>query len=145
LSKFKYKYEGIKNVKEAFEKKAQKELSVIDLTIKRKEDEIERLLAEKKEHKSKITSTKKMKVSDLKFADNFQKVIEAKIKEKESEIVELKNKRLLKLKELEQKSKEAKVFNKLKEKHYNDFKITENRNEMKEIDGVATRKHSMKS
>ncbi|NOX17050.1 MAG: hypothetical protein GXO87_02060 [Chlorobi bacterium] len=145
MSKFKYKYEGIKNVKEAFEKKAQKELSVIDLTIKRKEDEIERLLAEKKEHKSKITSTKKMKVSDLKFADNFQKVIEAKIKEKESEIVELKNKRLLKLKELEQKSKEAKVFNKLKEKHYNDFKITENRNEMKEIDGVATRKHSMKS
>jgi len=145
LSKFKYKYEGIKNVKEAFEKKAQKELSVIDLMIKRKEEEIEQLLEEKKEHKSKMTSTKKIKVSDLKFSENFQKVIEAKIKEKESEIVELKNKRLLKLRDLEQKSKEAKVFNKLKEKHFHDYRVTENRNEMKEIDDVATRKHSTKS
>jgi flagellar FliJ protein len=145
LSKFKYKYEGIKNVKEAFEKKAQKELSVIDLTIKRKQEEIEQLLTEKKKRKSKITSVKKVKVSDLKFSDNFIKVIDAQIKEKESEIVELKNKRLVKLRELEQKSKEAKVFNKLKEKHFHDYKVTENRNEMKEIDDVATRKHSTKS
>ena len=39
--------------------------------IKRKEEEIEQLLEEKKEHKSKMTSTKKIKVSDLKFSENF--------------------------------------------------------------------------
>ena len=51
----------------------------------------------------------------------------------------------MKLIELAQKSKESRIFEKLKEKHRVDFRKEEKKKELKEIDDVAAKKFMTKS
>jgi len=145
MSKFKYKFEGIQKVKVAFKKKAQKELSLIDIEISKRKDEIKLSIINKKKQKTDVLSKKNLKASELIFADRYEKVIDSRIEKLEYEISYLNKKRNLKLIELAQKSKESRIFEKLKEKHRVDFRKEEKKKELKEIDDVAAKKFMTKS
>lgn len=145
MSKFKYKFAGIQKVKIAFEKKAQKELTLIDIEIKSRKEKIKELIQEKKMQKTSVLNKKSLKASELIFADKYEKVIENQIEKLKDEITLLNKKRNLKINELAQKSKETRIFEKLKEKHIVNFQKEEMRNELKEIDDIASKKFMTKS
>ena len=140
MAKFKYKFESIKRIKETIEKKTQKELSVIDLEIDKVKERIVKLLEDKKNRREERLAKKTLKVSELKFYENFDKSIDEKIELEKIELQSLLIDREEKKNELLEKSKETKMFDKLKEKHYLDFMKEQNKQEQIEIDDIATKK-----
>ncbi len=140
MAKFNYKFETIKKVKQIVEKKAQKELSIIELEIEKRKKQINALITEKNETLTIYKSKRSLKVSEIQFVNNFEKVIEEQIAAIEQDIKNLEIVRKKKTEELTQKSKETKMFEKLEEKHLHEYTLEENKLEQKEIDDIATKK-----
>ncbi len=65
MAKFVYKYESVKKVKENLEKKAQKELALIDLRIETVEREILAVEEERKQLMASGPQNKKIKISEV--------------------------------------------------------------------------------
>lgn len=142
MPKFKYKFESIKRIKKIIEKKVQKELLEIIVAIRQKEEEIQELDNIKQNAKNELSSKQILTVQELRFQNNYDKFIEEKKDKIKKEIAALEKSRILKMKELTEKSKEHKIFELLKEKHLEDFIIEESRKEQKAIDEVANLRYS---
>lgn len=140
MAKFKYKFETIKKIKETMEKKTQKELSLIELEITKTNEAIKNLLVSKKLHKAKLTTNGTVKVNMLHCLQNYELLIDKKIETLQKHITELNKSKEKKIAELAQRTKEAKMFEKLKEKHYLDFLNEQKKNEQIEIDEIAAKK-----
>jgi flagellar export protein FliJ len=136
MAKFNYKFAGIQKIKESIEKKAQKELSIIDLAIDKKQKQIIELQNEAELHRNE-SRKKNIKVSELKFHQGFQHQIKLKIEAINKELQTLNVERNHKLEELVIKSKEHKVFDKLEEKHKESFYFDQNKVESINIDEIA--------
>lgn len=141
MAKFNYKFESVKHVKKALEKKVQKEVTLLEMQIKTKEEEIVENVKEKAGYKEKMMAKKSMKVSELRFLADFEKVIDDKTETLKSEILVLEKERVIKHEELIQKSKETKMFEKLEEKHKLEHRKIESKIEQIEIDDIATKKY----
>ncbi|HPN36888.1 MAG TPA: flagellar FliJ family protein [Melioribacteraceae bacterium] len=140
MAKFNYKFDTIKKVKQIVEKKVQKEVSVIELEIEKRKLEIKELEDEKFKTINEFKIKKSLKVSEIQFVNNFEKLIDEKIAAIKNEILGLEKSKQKKMEELTQKSKETKMFEKLEEKHLQQFIVEQNRLEQIEIDDIATKK-----
>lgn len=140
MKKFVYKFDSIRKVKQALEKKAQKEVALIDVEIKKAKQKIIDLNTEKKSYKEKIGGKKTIKAHEMHFQLEYEMEIDNKIVECQNELIELDKKRVEKVKELTEKTKETKMFDKLEEKHYENFIIEQNRIDQLETDDLATKK-----
>lgn len=136
MSKFKFKFESVKNVKEAFEKKAQKELAQIDLFISKHED-IRQKLIEEINQLRKSSYKRKMNISELQFLDGYDSVLRQQIEMQTEVIKQLEKKREKKIEEVIVKSKEKKILNQLEEVHKENFLKAENFIELKYFDEIA--------
>lgn len=138
MAKFKYKFESIKKVKKILEKKAQKELMVIESEINKIELDIENVLSIKNNSRKVIYSKSNLTITEVRFQQGYERYLDEKVAKLKQILEEHKNKKAEKLKELAEKSKEHKVFERLKEKHYDDFLLEKNRKEQIEIDEIAS-------
>ncbi len=137
MSKFNFKYDSIKKVKNLLEKKVQKEIAFIDLEIDRNIYEREKLILEAAENiKNRISN----KVSELKAVENYKRSLEKKIEIIQKQIAELEKQKEDKMKELIEKSKENKIFQTLEEAHLENFKHEENLKDEGKINEIATQK-----
>jgi flagellar export protein FliJ len=139
MAKFKYKFESIKKVKESLEKKAQKEVAVIDLEIEKLKQSYIDVEKEGLDGLRKNES-KNVSVAELKFEINYKKVIQNRLIEIQKNILKMEKLREKKIAELIQKSKEHKMFDALEETHLEIFMHEQNKNEMLFIDEIATQK-----
>lgn len=137
MGKFKYKFKAIKEIKERFEKKAQKELAVIDLDLSSKKNEIIDLTSKLKEQKIKKLSGKNKTIADLHFDEKYESYLVIQIEVLQRYISKRMVERKEKVNELVQKSKETKTFEKLEETHLSEFLKNENEIEQKEMDEFA--------
>ena len=64
MSKFIYKFDTIRKVKESLEKKAQKEVAEIDLSIAKYKTDLQKLVDEEKEQHKKFSTN--IKIAELK-------------------------------------------------------------------------------
>jgi flagellar FliJ protein len=108
MPKFKFRFDSVKKVKEAFEKKAQKELAQIDLHIEQHEI-IKVKLINELSYLHKPSDQKRIAISELKFISQYKNSLVNRIEEKDKEIIKLKMKRQEKVNEVVQKSKEKKI------------------------------------
>jgi flagellar export protein FliJ len=139
MGKFKFRFESIKNIKYALEKKVQKEIALVDKQMAEKDDEIQKLYQILKVSKMDLSNKKSIKISEVNFKTNYEKDVEEKINEAKSELKELKKQREELLNELIQKNKETKVFEALEEKHYESFVMKLKKQEQLEFDDIATK------
>jgi flagellar FliJ protein len=139
LAKFKYKFDTIKEVKRKFEKKAQKELAVIDYEITKKEQDIIELTKLLKANKEKKIAEKTKRSDELHFYEKYEGYLHEQIKLSQDYIAKKIKERDIKVKELVEKSKETKTFEKLEEKHLSDFMKTQDKIEQKEMDEFAAK------
>jgi len=139
MAKFIYKFEPIQKVKGALEKKAQKEVSIIDLEIDIKKNEYKKIINEENESRNKFKK-KAVSVGELKFIKGYELCLKKKRADILKDINELNTKREIKMKELVQKTKEHKIFNKLEEKYSEVFQQVQNKLELGFIDELATQK-----
>lgn len=139
MGKFKYKFETIKSIKERFEKIVQKELAVINIDIERLKEKVEILKDELRETKIKKLQNKSTTINDLQFYSKHEGYCERKINLLKKEIDKKKIEKDKKLKELVKKSKETKTFEKLKEKHLEEFIKKQDKLEQIELDEIAVK------
>lgn len=142
MAKFTYRFESVRRVKEIVERQIQKELQVIELAIKDKEAEIKGVQEEKQKSRASLDTTSRMKASDLHFRANLENFYDEKIAMLYKELRDLEDQKLKKMRELEEKNKELKIFEKLKEKHFEAFIEEENREERIALDEIATMNYS---
>ena len=139
MAKFKYKFNTIKEVKRKFEKKAQRELAVIDYEISKKEQFVNELTKLLKSNKEQKIAEKTKKSDELHFYEKYEGYLYEQIKLSKNYIAEKIKQREIKLKELVEKSKETKTFEKLEEKHLSEFLRTQDKLEQKEMDEFAAK------
>lgn len=136
MSKFRFKFESVKKVKEAFEKKAQKELAQIDLIIT-KHQELRQKLEDEINELRNSAYKKRMNIAELQFIGGYDNVLRKQIEMQTEVISQLKKKRDKKIEEVVIKTKERKIMNQLedtyKENFYKDINVTE----MKNFDEIA--------
>ncbi len=142
MAKFLYRFENIKRIKKTFEKEVQRQLSVLNLKIRKLKDYIEELLLEREEEKAKVLSKQYLSSSELHFYSDFEKLIDKKIDVAKGKIKTLEKEKEEKIIELTQKAKERKILEKLEEHHLNDFKFKQNKLEQINIDDMASKKYS---
>ncbi len=140
MSKFKYRFENIKRIKETFEKEVQRQIKLIDKEISRLYEYIEELESEKDNEKKNIFNKSFVNSKELHFYSNIEKLIDEKIELANQKIAGLKEEKKKKINELLVKSKERRIFEKLEEHHYEEFKLNENKAEQKEVDEFANKK-----
>ncbi len=138
MAAFKFKFKSVQNVKKNLEKKAQKELALIELKINKLKAEQDDLYAEL--YKQKLDAVNKKKMTDVKFIKDYELYIKRKIEKLQQKIDELLIEKENKTNELIQKSMEHKMFNKLEEKHLKRFNKFINKIEMKDLDEIAIQK-----
>ncbi|MHB1687317.1 MAG: flagellar export protein FliJ [Ignavibacteriaceae bacterium] len=132
MAKFIYKFEAIKQVKESLEKKAQKEVALIELEIDKLKKDHDKLLEE--EMLSRKNNFKRnVLAAEIKFKKNY----ELNLNKRRSNIIEkinqLNNDKKIKLTELVQRSKEHKIFDTLEETLREDYN-----QEQKHIETIYT-------
>ena len=136
MSKFKFKFEAVKNVKEAFEKKAQKELAQIDLFISKHENIKQKLIDEINEIRNSAYK-RKMNISELQFLGGYDSVLRQQVDMQTEVIKQLEKKREKKIEEVIVKSKEKKMLTQLEDVHKENFLKAENSIELKYFDEIA--------
>ena len=139
MAKFKYRFDTIKGVKQKFEKKAQRELAVIDLEINKIQQELIEFTKLVKLNKEKKIADKSKKSDELHFYEKYEGYLYGQIELCKNRITEKTKQREIKLQELIKKSKETKTFEKLEEKHLSEFLKTQDKLDQKEMDEFAVK------
>jgi flagellar export protein FliJ len=136
MSKFRFKFESVKKVKEAFEKKAQKELAQIDLIIT-KHQELRQKLEDEINELRNSAYKKRMNIAELQFIGGYDNVLRKQIEMQTEVISQLKKKRDKKIEEVVIKTKERKIMNQLEDTYKENFYKDINVSEMKIFDEIA--------
>lgn len=143
MKKFNYKFETVSKVKDRLKTKAKKELAEIGVKIdllKKKLDEFN----------SEVTSTKKSialinyKAIEMQTMERHIIYMGKQIKSVLEEIEKLKVRKQKKLGELVERSKELKIFETLKEKHYEQHLFEQKKSELIMLDELAIQKSGRK-
>ncbi len=139
MSKFVYKFEAIRQVKESLEKKAQKEVAVIELEIDKLNKEYNKILEEENSSREKFFS-KNTLISEIKFKKNYELYLAKMRSDLTEKISKLNNQKEIKISELIQKSKEHKIFESLEETLHENYNHEEKHKEKQFVDELATQK-----
>lgn len=129
----------VKKVKEQQKKKIEKELAEIEIEIKYAQLKIDELYNELEELKKRFNE-KNMKVSMIQFKKSSETIIKNKIESANKEMQNLLIKKQSMVHELEQKSKEHKIFDVLEDNMREKFNIEQNKIENRKLDEVAVQK-----
>lgn len=138
MEKFKFRLESVKKVKEAFEKKAQKELAQIDSFIK-KHELLKNQLIEEVNTLRNSGYRDRVRACDLQFIGGYGNVLRNQIEFEDHELSELSRQRETKVKEVIIKTKEKKMLAQLEETHREKFERELFKNELKLFDEIAVR------
>ena len=136
MSKFKFKFSAVSNIKDKLKTKAQKELAEINLKIEIKKNKIEETRREFINNK-KALSKGSYKVSKLHYYERHGVFLAGKLKQLKAELDSLMLTRQNKLNELVVKTKEQKMFDLLEKKHYEYFLQDELKKENIMLDELA--------
>ena len=142
MSNFKFIFEPVKKVKEALEKKTQKEIALLNLEINKNNEEIGNFEEEKR--KNKLNDMITMTAGDLFSNRSYQKQLDKKIEEKLKDIDDLNVKKEKKTTELVLRAKEKKIFTTLEEIHKDNFIQEENKIDNKIVNEIAVQKFARK-
>ncbi len=136
MSKYKFKFQSIANVKEILEKKILREISIINKEIINRKNERDIFIEERKKVLKDILKHK-LKTSDYQSIKKYDEQLKKEIVHIEKEIEACLKRKELKQKELLVKKKEIKAFEILKENDYSNFLIEERKTELKMLNDIA--------
>jgi len=142
MAKFKFKFDAVNKVKQNLEKKVKRDLGLINMEINNISTEIENLLTEKEKVRKGSFSGSRIKTNELQTRLNYEnfldEIIKTKLERKAS--MEIEKEKIIE--ELAQKKKEVKIFDSLKEKHFQQHMVIQNKNELFLLDEIAAKKFS---
>lgn len=141
MTKFIYKFDSIKRIKETLENKVRKEVSLIENEIEIMNCRMKNVNIEIEKNKKTFTSRESVKASELQFQTEVENLLQLDASNIQKEINKLENQKQAKLNELVEKSKECKMLEALENKHHEDFIFEQNHIEQKILDEMAVIKY----
>jgi len=139
MSKFKFKFDSIQNVKKNLKKKAEKELASIEVNINKFKNNKEKLNLELQLHK--LNTNNKVELSEVQFLKEYVLSIYRKISLIQLKIDDLNKLKLAKILELKQKNIEFKMLNVLEEQHLEEYYKYQNTLDLKKNNEIAILKY----
>ncbi len=140
MAKFIFRLDSVKRVKENYEKKAKRELAVINNYINDHQKIREKLIEEINSLRNNVKP--RMTASELKFLGGYKNSLNTRIKNEEAELTRLEQEKLRKVSEVMQKAKEKKILTQLEEHQHKEFIKEENKSELKQFDEIAIQNFS---
>lgn len=140
MAKFIFRLNSVKMVKENYEKKAKRELAVINNFINDHQKMREQLIEEVNSLRNSIKL--RMTASELKFLSGYKNSLAMKIKNEEAELTRLEQEKKRKISEVMQRAKEKKILTQLEEHQKDEFLKEENKKELKQFDEIAIQNFS---
>lgn len=135
MSKFKFKLEPIKKVKENLESKVKREIAQFNAKINDKNSQREKLIQELDSIRN--YNLQRISSFEMQFIQNYKITIISKIKDIEKEMIELENQKENKIKQLQIYAKERKIIEQYEEFKKAEFEKELNKLEMKVFDELA--------
>lgn len=144
---FRFSMQNILNMKEKLEDQAKNKYAQANARLLREQEKLEIIVARREEarEKLKLVLYETLSVSEIRTRENavevfkyyaMQQQLAVKRCEKEVEVAR---------EELSEAMKERKIFEKLREKAFEQFVFEENRKEQKEVDELMSYKHGTKA
>lgn len=140
MNKYTYKFESVKKVKKTLEKKTQKELAEINVKIDDLTDKCFQVEEEKGKTLMMMKESRNIKAAEIHNYIGRKNYLESLVDNYKHQISVLQKEKVKKIVELEQKSKEHKIFEKLDEINYSEHLAESNRQEQMMIDEIAIKK-----
>ncbi|MCZ7603281.1 MAG: flagellar export protein FliJ [Melioribacteraceae bacterium] len=141
MSRFQYKFQAIEDIKEKIKKNSEKEYALSRKVVDAKKDEINEI---KNNLEETFTEQAKMTPQEMIFRASYREALIRKMELKEKELAILEDESKHKLAQLVEHHKDHKVFERLKEKHLDEFTKEQTKLEMKFIDEIANQKFNRK-
>ena len=141
MSRFKYKFRAIEDIKEKIKKNSEKEYAISKKIADAKRLEIDKL---KTEQENSFIQREVLNVQEMVFLEKYRDSLAKRIEFKKKELVALENECDQKLKQLVDHHKDHKVFERLKEKHHEEYNKVQYKHEMKTIDEMANQQFNRK-
>lgn len=135
MSKFKFKLEPIKKVKENLESKVKREVAQFNSKINDKNFEREKLIKELDSIRN--YNLQRISSFEIQFIQNYKITLISKIKDIEKEMIELEKQKENKIKQLQIYAKERKIIEQYEELKKAEFEKELNKLEMKVFDELA--------
>ncbi len=144
MKKFSFKFETVLRVKEKKEEELKRELMRLQALRIEQEQLLEKIDNEKRRAYGEKAREKQggIDIMSLVYYEAYLNNLRKKISATEKKIKELEKKADDKRVEVIEASKEKKIFEKLKEKHFSEFKKMVVSNEQKQLDEIAVNKYN---
>ncbi len=144
---FRFSMQNILNMKEKLEDQAKNKYAQANARLLREQEKLEIIVARREEarEKLKLVLYETLSVSEIRTRENAVEVLKYYAMQQQLAVKRCEKEVEVAREELSEAMKERKIFEKLREKAFEQFVFEENRKEQKEVDELMSYKHGTKA
>lgn len=144
---FRFSMQNILNMKEKLEDQAKNEFAQANARLLREQEKLEIIVARREEarEKLKLALYETLSVAEIRTRENAVEVLKFYAMQQQLAVKRCEKEVEVAREKLSEATKERKIFEKLREKAFDEFVFEENRKEQKEVDELMSYKHGTKA
>lgn len=144
---FRFSMQNILNMKEKLEDQAKNEYAQANARLLREQERLEIIVARREEarEKLKLVLYETLSVAEIRTRENAVEVLKFYAMQQQLAVKRCEKEVEVAREKLSEAMKERKIFEKLREKAFDEFVFEENRKEQKEVDELMSYKHGTKA
>lgn len=144
---FRFSMQNILNMKEKLEDQAKNEYAQANARLLREQEKLEIIVARREEarEKLKLVLYETLSVAEIRTRENAVEVLKFYAMQQQLAVKRCEKEVEVAREKLSEAMKERKIFEKLREKAFEEFVFEENRKEQKEVDELMSYKHGTKA
>lgn len=147
MGAFRFSLQNILNMKEKLEDQAKNEYAQANMRLMREQEKLEHVTARREDAKRmlKLVLQETLSMAEIRKRENAVEVLKFYVKQQQLAVKRCEKEVEVAREKLSEAMKERKIFEKLREKAFEEFVAEENRKEQKEVDELMSYKHGTKA
>ncbi len=144
---FRFSMQNILDMKEKLEDQAKNEYAQANARLLREQEKLEKIVARREEarEKLKLVLCETLSVDEIRTRENAVEVLKFYAMQQQLVVIRCEKEVEVAREKLSEAMKERKIFEKLREKAFEEFVFEENRKEQKEVDELMSYKHGTRT
>lgn len=144
---FRFSMQNILDMKEKLEDQAKNEYAQANARLLREQEKLEKIVARREEarEKLKLVLCETLSVNEIRTRENAVEVLKFYAMQQQLVVIRCEKEVEVAREKLSEAMKERKIFEKLREKAFEEFVFEENRKEQKEVDELMSYKHGTRT
>lgn len=147
MARFRFSLENILNIKKKLEEQAKNEFGQANARLFREQEKLEAVILRRWEasQKLKMVLCETLSVTDIRRREEAVEILKFYVLQQQLEVKRCEKEVEIAREKLNEAMKERKIFEKLKEKAFDEFMMEENRKEQRTVDELMSYKHGAKA